>query len=564
MKINFLAFFALVLLTANAKAQSYQWIKGGGSASSALYSRDDERVTSMCTDDHRNVYIVSPVGDFNIHLDTFYKYEAFNCCMGTPHTVVASYDCMGNLRWAKFIDASNETVSTGIVYSNGSIYTTGSLIGVNKHIGYDTAFDAGNFVSYLLKLDTSGHFKWIRFTGSDSTSTFLNTGGYTNGMVNNVAVDGSGNLHHYDLTGYGVKLNSTITSTIGTYDLEYDTSGNLLNVTKMEMDSNIVMSYPVINKHSGTLYATIYVTDPSWGASVNCLAAFDVTGHIIWYDTCWWPHSFAGLAYDGDNSIYSTVEAGDTTGLGAYYQLHGDTIFGHVYPYEVLNTVLMLDTFGNMKHHYDFHAETDGNFLDLKSVPGGKIALSGVMVYAYTYGTDTIVNTTGSQQPFTVIIDTFGSLQHWDYDTGTGFYNWGTALAVDNLGDIFIGGMNAMQLSIPGLAPILSVGGNSDFFVARYGYSNCDSITLSAPNTSTKSAMQNINIYPNPAYSEITLENALGNKIQIFNIVGQTVYTGYVETSKQEIAISTLQPGTYLMQLSDTNGARTNKIFIKQ
>ncbi len=462
---SFLFFFIF------SHAQSYNWVKGGGSATAALYSRDDERVTSMCTDDNGNVYIVAPIGDFSIHLDTFSMTNAFNCCSGVPHTMIASYDCMGNLRWAKLIDAGQGTVSTGIAYGNGNIYSTGSLWGINKHIGYDTVFDASNFVSYLLKLDTLGHYKWIRFTGNDSINTWVNTGGYTNGMNNNVAVDGSGNVHHYDYTGDGVRLNSSVVSAKGTYDMKYDPSGNLLSVIQMEMDTNTVMTYPIIDKHSGTLYATIYVTDPSWGAQVNCLAAYDLSGHIKWYDTCWWPNSFVGLAFDGNDNIYTGVEASfDTNLLPPHFQLHGDTIYGNVYPYEILNLILTLDTFGNLKHHYDFHAKEDGTFFDLKLVPGGKIAITGNMVYAYKYGTDSIVNTTVNQEPFKVILDTLGNLQHWDYDTGTGFYNWGTALAVDNIGNIYIGGMNEAQLTIPTLSPILSVGGNSDFFVAKYGY----------------------------------------------------------------------------------------------
>ena len=62
MKIKILAFFALVFFSANAKAQSYQWITGGGSSEDMVYGYDYENVTGMCTDANGNVYITVIVG----------------------------------------------------------------------------------------------------------------------------------------------------------------------------------------------------------------------------------------------------------------------------------------------------------------------------------------------------------------------------------------------------------------------------------------------------------------------------------------------------------------------
>ena len=562
---------ALLINCTNLGAQTYQWIKGGGSTSPMTYARDWPRTTSMCTDEARNIYITSPVGDIGIQADTFHMTAAFFSGYNTPHTLVVSYDCAGNFRWAKLIDAHDAATNNGIVYSNGYVYLAETLVGASMKIGYDTTFSPVapfGCISCVIKLDTLGSFKWVRITGNELA------GGYgLTGICTNIAIDGQGNIHHYDIVPAGVDLSPTITSILGTYDLKYDSAGNLLSAVRMEIDTlggaywteGPALIYPAINKASGVVYACIYVTDTTTGFNSICLAAFDALGHKLWYDTCYWPTQFNGIAYDGNNNLYTIGFAQfDTANYIAYFPLHGDTIIGNGYPITKLSSILTLDTFGNIKHHYDVNFNENGGFSDIRVVPGGKLAVTGDMIYAAKYGTDSITNITGKQEPFNAIFDTAGNLIHWDYDTGTAFYNWGITLTVDNIGNIYYGGMNQSQLSVPGLTPIVSVSGSTNFFVDKYGNGNCDTILLSSPGSPSKSVIQNISVFPNPANSEITVENARESKILIFNIIGQIVYTGFIENSKQNIIISNLLSGQYLIQLTDANGYRINKIFIKQ
>ncbi len=486
MRTCLLIFAVFVFAFTQSYAQSYKWVVDGGSTWVTTLSRDWSAVTSICTDEARNIYMTAPVTDLGIQAGTFYMAQAYICCFSLPHTLIASYDCAGNFRWAKLIDASQLCANNGLVYNNGYLYVSETMVGDSLHIGNDTTLAApatANCVSAVIKLDTLGNFKWLRSTGVEIVG-----GCAVNREVVNIAIDGHGNIHHYDFVPNGTAITSSITSVMGTYDLKYSPAGNLLSVLRMQLDTlggmysaqSDLLDYPVINKASGVVYATVYVTDTTggFGAQVNCLAAYDTLGHVIWYDTCHWPNSFTGLAYDGNNHLYTIGAAQfDTGNFKAHFPLHGDTLLGNHYAITCLSSILTLDTFGNLKHHYDVDFSENGGFQHLAIVPGGKLATIGIMVYAAKYGTDSLVNTTGKQEPFNAVFDTAGHLLHWDYDTGTAFYNWGTAVASDNIGDVYFAGLNSGQLTIPGMAPFSIAGASTSFYVAKYGVS-CTCTTL--------------------------------------------------------------------------------------
>jgi len=475
----------LLLLAATVHAQSYKWITGGGSTVGMSPTMNNEMVDAMCTDNNRNVYIMSPVGDNHISTDTLMLGDAPNCCFNVTHTLAASYDCSGHVRWAKVIDGSLYSTITGMVYSNGSVYLSGSLIGGSQHIGTDTSFNLPHLISYVLRIDTSGQFRWIRFSGADVVNNDNLTGVGFNHFAKNIAVDGKGNIHHYDRAGSGAILNASTIAINGVYDLAYDTSGNLLSAVRLSLDSAALpyISACAINPVSGTMYATVYLTDTSslFGplqlVQSNSIMAFDKTGNMLWDDTCHFPNTFSSLSYDGNNNLY-------TTAIGTYFwpfitnygSMHDTIYHDSLYAVSQYNGLVNIDTLGNLKH--DFHISIDqGGALDQVAVlAGGKLALTGTMYYGARYGDDSLKNLTTCQEPWMAIFDTTGHLTTWGFDTAsaTGFYNWGTAVATNNAGDVYIGGLLTYDLRVPGLPTLYTTGGNTDFFIKKYGYDcNC-------------------------------------------------------------------------------------------
>jgi len=69
---------------------------------------------------------------------------------------------------------------------------------------------------------------------------------------------------------------------------------------------------------------------------------------------------------------------------------------------------------------------------------------------------------------------------------------------------------------------------------------------------------QNIQIYPNPTNSTITINieantSVNGYKVGINNLLGQTVYVSKMNTTKKTIDLSTLENGVYFVKILDEN-----------
>ncbi|HEU4718341.1 MAG TPA: T9SS type A sorting domain-containing protein, partial [Bacteroidia bacterium] len=75
------------------------------------------------------------------------------------------------------------------------------------------------------------------------------------------------------------------------------------------------------------------------------------------------------------------------------------------------------------------------------------------------------------------------------------------------------------------------------------------------------------NLYPDPANDFVTIEfpNGLfssGNRIDIFNIAGQCVYTTVSGSARTTVPVAGLSPGVYICSVTDPAGARKNKKLI--
>jgi hypothetical protein len=73
-----------------------------------------------------------------------------------------------------------------------------------------------------------------------------------------------------------------------------------------------------------------------------------------------------------------------------------------------------------------------------------------------------------------------------------------------------------------------------------------------------------IKLYPNPATDKITIEsNYVNNKIEIYNNLGQNVYSCHSTGLTSEINVSEYPTGIYFVKLSNQNGKVTSTKFIK-
>jgi hypothetical protein len=463
MKTRFIIILFFICNIVNA--QNYKWVTGGGSSTDMTYGRDWEQAQYMCTDDNNNVYVLSSVGDDDIKTDTFYIAHAHNAGLGNyPHMLLASYNCSGKLRWAKLFESVRNSERYGLVYENGSIYVHGAMRGGNKYIGSDTNISAQYINVYLSKFDTSGKLKWIKFIGPDSVNTDRSIGGGSG--YYSIAIDGNSNIHLFDWMEHNVQITPTVRSTTGVYDIKYDTSGNLLSAIKMPIDSVMMVNKVVINKNSDMAYAVIneipaYIT--SW--NVNYIASFDSSDNVLWTDTVH-SGSIFDIDYDGSGKSLFGVGGGIPLIVGA------DTITK-----TYLTDFIKIDTDGHSSLVAGLYG-SGASLFRITLMPTGQLAATTHVIYYLASGTDTISPASG-QSPVLCIVDTSDSLIKLDQFTSGGFYDWGTAITNDKAGNIYIGGQVQSFITAAGADTFYSTGGNSDFFVAKYGYNcNCSYATM--------------------------------------------------------------------------------------
>ncbi len=70
----------------------------------------------------------------------------------------------------------------------------------------------------------------------------------------------------------------------------------------------------------------------------------------------------------------------------------------------------------------------------------------------------------------------------------------------------------------------------------------------------------NINVYPNPTNGVFNIENVRGADVEVFNLIGQRVFSAVEVEENISVNLSNLSEGTYVVRISGTNSVKTQKI----
>jgi sugar lactone lactonase YvrE len=87
--------------------------------------------------------------------------------------------------------------------------------------------------------------------------------------------------------------------------------------------------------------------------------------------------------------------------------------------------------------------------------------------------------------------------------------------------------------------------------------SDCSALTLAVSRVG-------INIFPNPAATQLTIEGASGGDLTIFNLVGKELCHTIITSDKQSLNISTLPSGVYMAQMINSTGEKKNIRLVKE
>lgn len=461
-------------------AQNYKWVRGGGTTASMSSSFHNEGSYYTCTDPHGNVYSLNIVGNSPIYADTFYRSSAYGAA---TNILVTSYNCSGQMRWAKLIGSANNLNLYGMtVDSFGHVYIAANYVHLGgsqiMYIGYDTSFSANPYLSAgVIQLDTNGDFNWIRYIGQSTSAGLYGTSpGY-----GAIALDKQQNLHFIKLFRAGSQITSTLTSVYGTYDLTYNPAGNLINIHRLALDSTLTVYGATIDTSNNKLYVHGYVnTLLSYTYNTNFVASYDTLRNLIWKDTIITPLTaggFSGIGTDNDGHIYLSGVSGGSV----VYQ--NDTFVNVIASGYGISFILKIDTASHPVWLRGYSSTTSiGDFNTFTMMPNGKLAAAGTMAGMIVADHDTITSYSGEgQNSFFTILDTSGAVHTIQQIHGSGFYDAATSIASDRVGNLYIGGQVVSNVWGDTIAHYNSVGGNTDFYVLKYGLDcSCTSMPIAS------------------------------------------------------------------------------------
>ncbi|MBN2669427.1 MAG: T9SS type A sorting domain-containing protein [Bacteroidales bacterium] len=74
----------------------------------------------------------------------------------------------------------------------------------------------------------------------------------------------------------------------------------------------------------------------------------------------------------------------------------------------------------------------------------------------------------------------------------------------------------------------------------------------------------NCKIYPNPTTGLVQISGVKGGQIEVYNMVGQVVYSVDNATGKTSIDLSSLDNGNYIVKVINADQVSTQKIILSK
>jgi hypothetical protein len=152
---------------------------------------------------------------------------------------------------------------------------------------------------------------------------------------------------------------------------------------------------------------------------------------------------------------------------------------------------------------------------------------------------DVFITTMNRNTGAVLMLDTIGS----DF----GSHDFVTCITSDVFGNVILGGRFENEMYVGDVDTLLMEGKTSDLFIVKYGAANCWPAKVT-----NKTLNDELNVYPNPAMSELTITS--GKKISsitIYDVVGRIVLERIVNSEKVNLDVRELNSGLYFVRIND-------------
>ncbi len=561
----------LFLISSTSYAQSWQWGKRGGGNGTNGYDYQEE-VRAIKTDAQGNVYILSPIAAGGIDVDGNTKQG-----YGFDDSVLASFACDGSYRWSAVIGGfAEDFIQSMQVDANGDVYIIGRPSYGNQfqelfHFDATTALPYSNVnlkQIYIAKYSgVTGNVLWYRFPQANGLT--LSQYGVSGFYDFDLTPDGT--LHILAKLKDGVYADGQFTNTtvgLSYFIVQYDTSGNFIGAIPLDMNvsqSPYKRKICTVKKHpiNGNYYiaGTKSTNDTSISIGGQTLtnpyyiACFSATGQFLWVKTV---NTNGSL---GRRNIYDFDI--DTEG---YLYITGACEEGDVYdtftiPNNQTSTrpyLFKLNSDGTLV--WGSCANTTGSFgSGALTINGNEIAVSPeTHMLTWAEGSYPLVPNGGTDASvFRFNKMTGAYLDKMKLSSSNGVSEVIGYMTTDVFGNYVVGGRFSINIIINETTTLSSDDSESDFFVAKFGTSNC---TLGIDESSKAS----FEVYPNPTSDllYVTIEEPV--QYIIYNMLGMRVQEGQLETEGEGIAVKTMASGQYILQLTEASGGRQVMKFVKE
>ncbi|WP_233357609.1 T9SS type A sorting domain-containing protein [Haloflavibacter putidus] len=574
-------------------AQDWQWIKRGGSTSTiSTTSYRQEEVYDMHTDSEQNVYIISSVGWWSINIDGNPKEYYGNTAFENPNYALTSFSCDGTYRWSKIIGGGGQSQNPPYfqVGSNDNIYVAGKFGSCNGMDSYPPRIEDDIILPqsqsscqtlFLVKFDTDGNLLWLKQPQEPGHQTDV----LSNTLSRDFTSDEAGNLYWAVFIPPGIYANGAFVNTqegVNYFILKYNTAGDFLEAIPIDITVEL---YGVSNlkfyrnPYNGNFYFTSRLDPTQENATVGgqpvnhsfFLASFDEQGNFLWKrENTSTTYAFSiqvyNLAFDSSNNIYL---GGKLTGFEYQDSFLGFYVDGDISPSYVMKTDPTAENLLWASHSNGLGAPPAINSNGNGKNDGAIIVANDEVIFTgggrgqgYTWAGQTLdINLHAFDVVFARFDVTTGNcLELTHIPSNDNNSEGGTALAVDAAGDYLVGGGFSYNLIDAAGNEVYNVGGQSDFFVAKYATQDCNTPVASVEGF----GYDLIKAYPNPTKSSLSIEVQQPTRYQLFTLNGQLLAKGKLNKTQNNISLENLSSGLYLLELQTKDGKKQTLKVVKE
>lgn len=481
-----LIFILLVpwLLHFSAHAQDFVWVKSIG----GTYWEDEVNFT---LDRQGNIFVLGDAYGF-VDLDP----GAGVFTSASEAAFIIKLDSLGNFIWAREIlePTLNNVVhgKTISIDTNNNIFITGFFMGTIDFDPGPATFNktaTGTSDLFILKLDSSGNFLWVKTIGGNGSPYDTRPYSATLDNIGSIYLTG----HFEDVTDFnpdGSVFNLTANGNLDVFVLKLDNNGSFIWANSINANTvNDDIGHGICLNNEGNIYIT--------GIRDNDVfyASFDIMGNLISSYVFLSPSS-NDIGYsiysDSVSNIYFTGKFTNTVdfdpGPGTFNLSAngGSDVF-----------IIKLDSLGSFQwaKHFEGSNSVDGG-INITGDDAGFIYLTG-------YFSDTVdfdpnigiynLISAGSPSCFIEKISPAGNMV-WAKNFSSNGNSEGQHIFINQENDVFLSGyfFNTMDFD-PGVSTFnLTSNGQGDIFIAKFSQSFCSSITLTVDSVINVSCIDSV------------------------------------------------------------------------